>query len=131
MDKITLSQCFQAGLCKDIREQTGRRIAEPDADLKLDDLGFDEVDRSIVALILEEDWKVPVPEGSEHEWKTLGDVFALLDATRDDAQRMLNGGVGLLLDAAVTEPAVIAEATSATLSQLDALSKAGKLGKVS
>lgn len=130
MDKITLTQCFQAGFCKDIREQTGRRIADPDPDLKLDDLGFDEVDRSIVALILEEDWKVPVPEGSEHEWKTLGDVFALFDATRDDAQRMLNGDVGLLLDAAVTEPAVIAEATSATLSQLDALSKAGKLGIV-
>lgn len=135
MSDKSMKLAFRAALCSMITKQTGRRIADPDPKVKLDDLGFDEVDRSIVALILEDDFKIDIPEGDEFEWTTLGDVFAPLDA-KFDATCALLGYVDAvfvdpsLLDASVTEPAAIAEATSATLSQLDALSKAGKLGVV-
>lgn len=153
MADVTLSQCFEAALFKLIASQTGRRIPSADPELKLDDLGFDEVDRALVALILEEDFGVSVPEGREYDWKTLGDVFAMLSdniGTRQGA----GGTVDLvtfptLLGGTVTETAAqaydaavdlaataikpgadVAEGAHDALTRFEALSKAGKLGIV-
>jgi acyl carrier protein len=57
-----------------ISAYTGIHASTITLDSSFDTLGFDSLDRVELAMLVEDEFAVALPDGAEHDWKTVGDI---------------------------------------------------------